>query len=580
MKSRFNKFLFILPILTLVSSCSTLDISNHQESNIKIAIANSNYAKMKRLTDSLEQKDHTLHFTYEIADERKLNYYLRHNQLDADIICLEDFKGIELSSNLFVDLSTSEYVNRFSKYIQNNLSSTAKEGEDIYCLPSPGGFYCYCVNNDLFEQYNLSIPSSFSTLIDYATNMKGILLPFASSFEGDETYLDAFMQASIPSFFAYPIGYSVFNDFYNGVTAFKDSKYYLDLLKNINNNYRSLYSSKFINPNISTKDGIIKFFDGDSLMMSVSPSFDFETEYNKAREGFSYSFLPYLGSNEDEAWLPATSDFFVSVFKKSFETKDKAINKLLDYFSSREGQEILLTDQYGDKSGNRISYLNDNAFELNGNYQALNSVIKKGKIYFVDKFYYAFKDNLDSFKSFIQDSSSASTLVSELDDEMSMLNNYNYNKIYIEGFDGKGKLEENGKEMMAEILKEIKTSQNSLTCVFLEDSFIKENVFEGMIYENELNTVFDETATATFYQFNGTQLKNLISNLTADFSGYGFVNRNGTYMTNDLQQFVDNKTYRILVSDKLTLDDSFYTQAKKDTINVLSILKNIWFENR
>lgn len=573
----FYKRIFPLFLITiLLGSCSKETISVPSNVELKIAVDDKNFSSVKRFTNEFELSNPNIHFTFDVRKNESLNYYLRHDRLDADIICLEDFKEIELSSSHFVELSTSEYLNRFSKYIQNYITCDEK----AYCLPSPGGFYCYCINLDLANEYNLEVPTTFSEMMDYASNINDSITPFVSSFEGESVYLDAFMQSMIPAYFSNPKGYNTFLDVYHGNYSFNDSSSYENFFNAINSDFRNIFTSKFLDPEKEKDQTAAKFFDGEALLMTVTPQMDFEKEFEKARSRFNYSFLPYLGSYNGDAWLPSTSNFFLAVSKDSYSgEKRDALNRYMDFFSKMEGQQLLMEDEYGEIQKNRICYLVDSSFELKGTYAPLNEQLHKGRVYFVDNFLYVFNQTDDSLEQFAKEEINANQLIDDFDYFISLLNNYLINKFYIPELEGKGDISYQVKETMAEFLK-LLHRRLKMDAVFLEDSFLKENIFEGTFYENELDIIFDSSLNASICQVDGKDLVKILEKMEDFYSYYGISKRGNLYVTYDLNPISENKTYRILLSDKYLNSHKDINILKKESINPFEELKSMWFENR
>lgn len=476
------------------------------------------------------------------------------------------------SSDRFVDFSSSEIVNRFSKYILNYLE--LDDGK-VCCLPSPGGFYCNVINNDILEKYSMTLPRSLSTMLDYATNIKSQITPFLSSSKGDKQFLDLFMQATVSTYFSNPIGNDVFKKYYSGECGIEDSDDYDSFRVLLNKNYRQMYSSGFASIDSTESDNVERFLDGESLILSVSPQLDFDKIVQQSGKSIHYSYIPYVGNRTDDSWLPSTSDFFFSVNKDSYYgIKKTEIDEICDFFSTEAGQNSLMQDENGEKSNNRISYLylSDQSYQLTGNYQELNQLLKKGRVYFVDDFLYAFGLSVDSMKEFICDEIDGNQLVQDMDDNMSIQNNYVNNKVYLESLVGKGELATQQKEMVAAVLKII-ANYKKLDVLLCEDSFIKQDVFDGMIFEDEMSVVFDPNSQAIYSTLNGEELIKMAQDIPDGYSLFGITKKGDTYVTGNQVPVSNQRNYRVLLSKKYLLDHDVSLGRNPEEVNLLAYLK-------
>ncbi len=550
-----------------------------EKETITIAVSEKNRYKMERLANKFKETHPNYQFNFIQKTENQLNYYVRHNQLDFDILCIEERNEIRMASNRFVNFATTEYLSHFNKAIQHYITFS---DNTINCLPSPGGFYCYVFNRDLRERYNLSIPTSLPALMDYATYINKFAIPFVSSFSGNEIFLDTFRQSTIPSYFATPKGNNAFHRFFDGTEGFTESDEYENILNVRNNCYRNRYLSGFSNESQLKQGTIDDFLNGQAMCRSVSPSFSLKEQRSTStyQSTFDYAFLPYFGTSSNESWIPSTSDFFYAIDKNNYQSKKRALDTFSNYFSSDEGQQILRQDKNGDRMPNRINYLNDSSFNLTGTYQQLNPLINQGRIYFVDDFMTAFRSSIDSRRNYINDEIDAKERIEERDTNWSKQSNYSQNKIYISELDGHGNVTTDIDYRMDHFLKTIRNNEK-YDGVFLENSFVQDSIFNGTIYEDELKTIFDSSIFLNQCQRTGEQLLEFLKKIedTEDISQYGFLYRNGQYLGLDLNPVQPKRTYRLMISDKIVARNKLEVDSKKE-VNALEYLKGCWFKER
>lgn len=567
-----------LVVLSLFS-CESSGLSLLEDETITIAVSGKNKYKRERLANKFKETHPNYKFNFIQKTENQLNYYVRHNQLEYDILCIEERNEIRRASDRFVNLATTEYLSRFSKAIQYYITF---DNDAINCLPSPGGFYCYVFNRDLRNRYNLSIPTSLPTLMDYATYINNFAIPFVSSFSGNESYLDTFRQSTIPSYFATPKGNNAFHQFFLGTESFSSSNEY-ESIQNIRNYcYRYRYLSGFADANKPKQGSVEDFLNGKAMCRSITPSFSLKEQraMSSSEENFDYVFLPYFGTSSDESWIPSTTDFFYAIDKHSYQTKKRALDAFSNYFSSDEGQQILRQDEEGNRIPNRINYLKDSSFHLTGNYQQLNPLIEQGRIYFVDDFLTAFRPSISCMCDYIEDNIDAKGRIEARDVNRSKHNNYSQNSIYINELDGYGNVTTNKSHRMDYFLKTMRNKDN-YDGIFMEDSFVKDNVFDGTIYEDELNTIFDSSIYLKQCQRTGEELLAFLEKIKGQegLSQCGFVLRNGKYLGLDLNPIQPKRTYHLMISNKIIGQNKLEIDSKNE-VNALEYLKACWFKDR
>ena len=115
----------------------------------------------------------------------------------------------------------------------------------------------------------------------------------------------------------------------------------------------------------------------------------------------------------------------------------------------------------------------------------------------------------------------------------------------------------------------------------LEDSFVKDNVFDGTIYEDELNTIFDSSVYLNQCQRTGEELLAFLEKTKGKegLSQCGFVLRNGKYLGLDLNPIQPKRTYRLMISDKIIGQNKLGVDSKNE-VNALEYLKACWFKDR
>ena len=115
-------------------SCSK-PIQKIDESVNEIKIV-CNESKMKYISDFIDEfkteyPQYKLIIDFE--PDEKIEYYINHDQIDADIVLANELITINGTDDKFVDISRNEYTNEFGKNALVHLKTLAGK---IYALPS------------------------------------------------------------------------------------------------------------------------------------------------------------------------------------------------------------------------------------------------------------------------------------------------------------------------------------------------------------------------------------------------------------------------------------------------------------
>lgn len=548
-KNLFNKYLSVFGVAFLLFSCAPSQPVTNK--TLKIVLDQENFDISKYFFEAFQKKYPELELKFQVMDEDSIDYYLRHDNLDGDIVLLSDLTKVNNNIVNFYDLTVSDYLFEFRRYVQNFL--TATDG-NIYCLPSPGNVYYYCANMDVFRKLNLNFPSTLNDLVDFCAGIRdGEYQAGGSVSSEDMKYLDVLLQVSAGSFFSKTKGSIFLNGYLQGenYTYIQDSPYLDDFL-NCCRQYLELFRNNYIDRDKTDEESIQDFMDGKTAILSCSSSsFDFMEEYKKSGASFDYEFFPYLGNREERRYLPSTSDFFVSVLKKSYNLDNKKnIQDFLEYFSSQEGQRYLVQDKSGNTIPDKISYLNDSTLVFQDKYATFNKWVNYGNVFLVDKFKGAFSWSLSQLKDYSYEKIQDFGLVEALDLNMKNHLLYKANEYtlpFLAGYDSSTK---EFKDALFLYFYDFFKKKYNLNLLCFPYSFLQEPIFNETLYENDLDIVFDNHLDLIPYYLNGKELKKIVDFLGGQtdyfFRGTG-KNAHGEYIFDNKNPIVDGKEYMVIV---------------------------------
>ncbi len=193
-------------ILTLILSItlivSIVSCSNTQTENIALTTASmfgdgdSSSEHYNNVIQSFEkQYDITIHDDSEISSESWKRSIRTSFQLGSDIDVLFYFSGSEveplLESNSLVDIETIQDVYpEYGSNISDSVMSSMTERNGLtYAIPIRGFWEGLFVNTDLFEQYNLELPTTWENfIIAIETFSNAGIKPISVSFTEEPHY--------------------------------------------------------------------------------------------------------------------------------------------------------------------------------------------------------------------------------------------------------------------------------------------------------------------------------------------------------------------------------------------------------
>lgn len=507
-KKAFSRAPGLFSFAFLLFSCASVP---EAKSKIVLACPPEVAKDMKVLLSSFSSAYPDLQVETKVYEDDVLAYLLRHDALDADLIAFSDLLNVYRVGGKLYDFRNTDPLSRFNTYCSAFLSD---ETGAVNCLPSPGSVFSYVVNEDLLASKNLETPKTVYDLSTLAKNFASSnYSSFASSWEKERLPLDVFMQSCLPSYFASTQGNEAFNSFFFGTEPLASSPSLSSLLSFVNE-FSKLYTHGFADSSLTAQAGEDAFLSGQAALLSLPPRADLIDEFSARAPSFSWSVHPYLGSTATDSLIPATCDFYLCASKSSMADLELRPNlwKFLDFFSTSDGQLCLALKESGKVPFYVFSHLKNATFNLVDGYDALNKAFRSGRIYLVDKFVGAFSQCLTSLTKLSQEEVSSYGFVSSLDQEMSSIREKAKTEYSCASLMGEGGL--NSRYEVSQRVADLIRADLKADALALPSSFLKQEIVDETLLENDMKAVFDQTCSLLPAWVNGKEFIELLSSLS------------------------------------------------------------------
>lgn len=547
-----------------------------EDKTIDIVLSDKNREMMSQFFDAFQERYPDYSLNLRVLDDEKTDYYLRHDRLEGEIVILDDLHFVRENSSRFLKLTTSDYFFRYSRYIQNFLSA---EDQEMYCLPSPGSFYCYCVNDDLVSSLNQTFPLDVDEMLDFTLSVSNYVRPLSSFNVPCTEYLDLFLQLSIGPLFSTTQGFDMFRDYRFSEGSLYDSEYFNQFV-GVLKRYSAIAKAQ---NNIARIDAFSSFLNQDTCMISMNMDFEFDRLFKESGADFNYSFHPYLGSSEGNEILATSSDFFVSVLEKGYQAASKkSIDSFLDFFTSKEGQSYLVMDKEGNRKTNRLSYLKDSDIRLEGKLSDLQQYLDRGNVFILDDFISSFRISEEHFERFYHDEIGYVTLVKNLDEEMHNYHLIEKNNYVLESMKMLSEDHETQKKELLTLLYCELRKKSSIDCMIVSKSFQKLPTFDGVIYEKDMDDMFDGTCSIVPLYLDGLKLKNFLSDLDdqtyrSQYLSFGSFSKEDDLVF-DTEKIQNDLPYLIFVSDDIYKDKQIEGAKVGKSVTVLELFREAFLD--
>ncbi|MDD6186573.1 MAG: extracellular solute-binding protein [Oscillospiraceae bacterium] len=341
MKKRIAAIVFAIMIVLGLCGCRAMDKPNNGKTEITMYLWDKNMTR--ELTPWLEEKFPDIDFTF-VVSYNSMAYYTdlanRGNDL-PDIITCRRF-SINDAANLsdkLMDLNQTELAGTFyESYLENNRELDGS----IRWLPGCADVDGYVANLDLFNEYNIPIPTNYDEFVRAidafeAEGVKG----FAADWSADYTCLELMQGCSIPELMS--LSGTMWRRTYESETAeqrvgldekvwpivFDKFRKYLDDVKTVPADSENTWTD------VSTQ-----FLSGKVAIMRGTAN---DCTVANSVHGLNTAMLPYFGETSEKNWVLTypICQFAVSKNVEKDSAKKEAVVAVLKAIFSEEGQRKL-----------------------------------------------------------------------------------------------------------------------------------------------------------------------------------------------------------------------------------------------
>ena len=359
----------LVMVLSIVSGCGDSAEKEEQET-ITVYLWNEvlfdDYARyiQERLPDI------NIQFIVGNGDIDFYNYMSAHGKL-PDIITASRFSphDEDVLRDHLMDLSMTNEVSQLGEVYVNNF---VYPDESVYWLPICAEVDGIVVNRNLFDEYNIEIPTDYDSFVEACNAFEAVgIKGFAADFSESATYMELLQGLSV----------SELNST-NGREWRSNYEYGTDAAGLDNVVWPGAFErlEKFIKDTKLEKkdlglnnDSLTEMFSKGEVAMIFSNASDV-IDYNN--NGVAARVLPFFGG-KGESWIytyPSTKVALNSNLENYMERKEKAL-KVLGVMASDQGQKIIAKDE------NLFSYERDNDLQVSPYLNNLNEYVNQDHMY-------------------------------------------------------------------------------------------------------------------------------------------------------------------------------------------------------
>ena len=306
-----------------------------------------------------------------VEGQRNLDYYKQLAETESlpDIITVRKFSMKDsLSLNPYLmDLTRTEVASSYYDiYLENYKTSEGK----VFWVPMSGTVDGIVANKELFEQYNIPVPSDFDSFISacQAFETYGIR-GYSIDLSIDYNALHLLQGMGIEILSSVD-GIIWRKDYDDGKTNQLDSRVWLPAFEKL----ERLNTLKILDQDTMYSDDLLsyeRFIEGTQAMVNISSE-----SISKLLPGKEVEILPYFGENQN--FLLTYPTFNAAITKAGGENsvKKAAAWKVLMAMTSSQAQEEL--NRYTD---GLIPYKRDISFEYDGSMSMVQQYLERNRTY-------------------------------------------------------------------------------------------------------------------------------------------------------------------------------------------------------
>ncbi|MGN0679784.1 MAG: 5'-nucleotidase C-terminal domain-containing protein [Oscillospiraceae bacterium] len=342
MKKFFCMLLVSIMATAMLAGCAGQNVEKGgNDGRVSISMYMWDRSMFKELSPWLEQKFPDIDFTF-VQSYNTMEYYkdlLARGETMPDIITCRRFSLNDAAplANELMDLSKTEVAGTFyNSYLEVN----REESGAIRWLPMCAEVDCIVANKDLFDEYNIPLPTNYSEFvaaIDFFEE-KGIK-GFQSDWYYDYTCLETMQGCAIPELMS--LEGTKWRMAYESETA--DKQVGLDdvVWPKVFEKYEQFLKDVRFQPGdeeLQFSKTMEPFFAGKTAMIRNTANI---CDSIKSERGMNCVILPYFGETSEDNWVLTYPMCQLAVSKnvEGNEAKKKAVNEVLLAIFSEEGQK-------------------------------------------------------------------------------------------------------------------------------------------------------------------------------------------------------------------------------------------------
>ena len=336
-----KRFVALLLVVVMAAALFAGCTGQKKDDRISISLYAWDRSMFKELTPWLEEKFPEINFTF-IQSFNTMEYYkdlMARGEAMPDIITCRRFSLNDAAplSEYLMDLSKSEVAGTFySSYLEVNRESSGA----IRWLPMCAEVDCIMANKDLFDQYNIPLPTNYSEFVAAIDAFEAVgIKGFQTDWIYDYSCLETMQGCAIPELMS--LEGTQWRMAYESETA--DSQVGLD---------DTVWPKVFEKYEQFLKD--VRFQPGDEKLtfsVTMEPYYMGKTAMVRntaaladnitVERGMNSVILPYFGQNSEDNWLLTYPMCQVAVSKQveEDEAKREAVMEVLMAMFSEEGQK-------------------------------------------------------------------------------------------------------------------------------------------------------------------------------------------------------------------------------------------------
>lgn len=484
----------------------------------------------------------------------------------------------EIAGKYLLDLSDTQASTAYDGTIMQQLQVDGL----TYFLPLPGQYSGYIVNETLFQEAGIPLPTTNQELLEALGKMKengvgvgedGINISIASATNAElGTYYAGYM---VPDFLGTVEGVTWLADFrkkettftgvWNGMMTLTDQMVGAELLDTA----AMGRERNLIRDAQRMADGTLVVSFGNSALYQECRELNQSYVQDGTAPAYTYRMLPLLSDEGNENWLLLAPSSYIAVNAAADEKKQEAAKRILELISTPEGQEAIMEDlQMG------VSYLHNYQPETAFVPEGLEEYAESGYIYNVQ-----FPDRVIEYLG----SQMRQVLVGKvtLQEALTAVDQYYYEGSEAVDYDLSvvGTVEHDmlfqnynvrlGETEIGNLVADSVAEASDVPIAMVNGGGIRSSLYQGEVYGEELSAVCPHNNVIVVLEMKGQtlwdMLENSVSTMTEDFPGGRFLQVSGISYTFDSSKPIGQRMVEVKQADGTALDkDGIYQVAVND----------------